>query len=293
MKEFKNYLTTKYNYAERTLQAKENHIENWKKLCLPAQPLEQLSTQEILSLIEIQKKKYRISTLNNQLKSLEQYYNYLLETQQRKDHPLKNFKIKPETNPIIQGLLTEQELTELYENYTTRSHLGGQFTHYRQRNKVIVGLMIYQGLDSSTLEKLEIGHIQLEKERIEIPKISDNKLNPRILPIKSIQKEELETYLKKTREELLKLVKAETRTNQLFPKSSKTRFSSITQAIKNQLSVEKLPTLRYSRIVLWMKQYNLREVQYKAGYKSLLSLEKFHSKDIEKLKQSIEKYHPF
>lgn len=293
MKEFKNYLTTKYNYAERTLQAKENHIENWKKLCLLSQSIEELTTKEILSLIEIQKKKYRISTLNNQLKGLEQYYNYLLETQQRKDHPLKNFKIKPEINPIIQGLLTEKELTELYENYTTRSHLGGQFTHYRQRNKVILGLMIYQGLDSSTLEKLEIGHIQLEKERIEIPKISDNKLNSRILPIQSIQKEELEKYLKETRKKLQRLVKAETGRQKLFPKSSKTRFSSITQSIKNQLSVEKLPILRYSRIVLWIKQYNLREVQYKAGYKSLLSLEKFNLKDIEKLKQSIEKYHPF
>ncbi|PQL93803.1 tyrosine-type recombinase/integrase [Apibacter adventoris] len=293
MNDFKNYLTTKYKYAERTVQEKGKQIEQWKRLCVPGQELEKLSSKELHRLIEIQKQRYSIQTLNNQLKSLEQYYTYVVETQQRKDHPLRHFRIKPETKPLIQGLLTEQELTELYENYSVQGHLGGQFNHYRQRNKVLLGLMIYQGLDSSTLDKLEIQDIDVEKAIVQVPRISDYKLQERILPLASNQIMELHKYLTQTREELLKLVKTEQETKRLFPKSSKTRFSSITQSIRKQIEIENIHQLRYSRILLWMKQYNLREVQYKAGYKSILSLEKFNLKDLEKLKQSIEKYHPF
>ncbi|PQL93784.1 hypothetical protein [Apibacter adventoris] len=243
MNNFISYLRIKYKYAERTLQAKENHIENWEKLCLKDQELEKLTTKALLSLIENQKKKYQISTLNNQLKTLEQYYNYLVAIKKRKSHPLINFRIKSETKPLIQGLLTEQELTELYENYSVQGHLGGQFNHYRQRNKVILGLMIYQGLDSITLERLEIGHIDVEKAIVQVPRISEYKLKERILPLASNQIMELHKYLTQTREELLKIIKTEQETKKLFPKSSKTRFSSITQSIKKQIEIENIHLL--------------------------------------------------
>lgn len=290
---FIKYLQSKYPYTPRTLQDKQNQINSWKNLCLKNQYIEKLTTQELLKLVEHQKKKYKIQTLNNHLKTLEQYYNYLVETQQIQEHPLKDFRIKTETNPLIQGLLNEQELADLYENYSVQGHLGGQFNHYRHRNKVILGLMIYQGLGSSTLERLEIGHIDLDQGSIEIPKISDYKLKERILPLSSTQLKELHKYLTQTREELLKLVKTEEATNKLFPKSENTKFSSITQSLKKQLHLENIHQLRYSRIVAWKKQYNLREVQYQSGYKSIISLEKFNQQEIEELQQSINKYHPF
>lgn len=289
---FIDYLKTKYNYANRTLQEKNKQIGDWKALCLDYQQLENLTQKELLKLIEIQKRKYKAQTLNNHLNTIEQYYTYLIEVGKKKDIPIKNFRIKTETHKIVQGLLTEQELTQIYNNYSNQGHLGGQFNHYRQRNKVILGLMIYQGLDSSTLEKLKLEDINLDQSIIQVPKISEHKLQERILPLESHQILELHNYITHTREALLVLLKVEENTKKLFPKSEKTKFSSITQSIKKQINIENLIYLRYSRITIWKKRYNLRQTQYKAGYKSILSLEKFNQEEIEKLKQSIEKYHP-
>jgi integrase/recombinase XerD len=99
-------------------------------------------------------------------------------------------------------------------------------------------------------------------------------------------------YLHTTRPALLRLVKAPADTPLLFPTGSRTRFSAITKSIRRQLGVASLILVRNSRIDLWMKRYNLRQVQYMAGYRTLQSLEKFNAGQIEQLKQAIEKYHP-
>jgi hypothetical protein len=45
--EFIEYLQTKYNHAERTLQDKERHIRQWNNLCIKNQKLEKLITKRI------------------------------------------------------------------------------------------------------------------------------------------------------------------------------------------------------------------------------------------------------
>lgn len=114
----------------------------------------------------------------------------------------------------------------------------------------------------------------------------------------------LNSYVTETRPKLLALVKAKNENQDIFPQSENTRFSSITKSIFKKLSAAKsrenagseitsIHQLRISRIALWLKRYNLREVQYKAGYKSLQSLEPFNRDELEKLKEAVEKYHPF
>ncbi len=82
----------------------------------------------------------------------------------------------------------------------------------------------------------------------------------------------------------------------LFPKGEKTRFSSVTGSIlkrlkipphtglRNHTDMDNLYQIRINRIALWLNQYNLREVQYKAGYRSLQSLETFGREALEELK---------
>ncbi|TWP31532.1 site-specific integrase [Apibacter muscae] len=288
---FIDYLQTQYPYSERTLQDKQSQIENWKNQCLKNQTLENLTSKEVLKLIEIQKKKYKIQTLNNQIQTLEQYYNYLVETKKRKDHPIRHFRIKPETKPIIQGLLTEQELTEIYEQYPSDKPIK-RLEPYRQRNKVILGLIIYQALDNTTLSKLEIQDIDIKKRHIKVPKVNSYKRNKRTLKLNPNQIPALANYLTQTRKEILRQVKTQETTKKLFPTSEKTKFSSITKAINKQIKIEKQLTLRYSRISLWIKQSNLIQAQYNAGYRSIKSLEKLDLTHLEKLKQDLAKYHP-
>lgn len=290
---FKEYLKTQKRYSENTLNEKERQLQNWQKYCGTNQSFETITTAELLKIVELQKRKYQPQTLNNQLLTIEQYFFYLIEKGIRKEHPLKNFRIKTDKKPLIKGLLTEEELHKIYENYPTKGHYGGRFDVYKQRNKVILGLMIYQGLSSGSIEQIELKDIDLEKGTIYIAERLKTRLNPRNLPLEAVQIMELNIYLTQTRNQLLELIKTDKETTKLIPLGNYTKFSSITKNIKKQTDLKELQQLRNSRIALWLKQYNLRVVQYKSGYKRLLSLEQFKQDELESLKQAVVKYHPF
>lgn len=290
---FKEYLKTQKRYSENTLNEKERQLQNWQKYCGTNQSFETITTTELLKIVELQKRNYQPQTLNNQLLTIEQYFFYLIEKGIRKEHPLKNFRIKTDKKPLIKGLLTEEELHKIYENYPTKGHYGGRFDVYKQRNKVILGLMVYQGLSSGSIAQIQLKDIHLEKGSIYISEHLQTRLNPRNLPLEAVQIMELNNYLTQTRNQLLELVKTDKETTKLIPLGNHTKFSSITKNIKKQTDLKELQQLRNSRIALWLKQYNLRVVQYKSGYKRLLSLEQFKQDELESLKQAVAKYHPF
>jgi site-specific recombinase XerD len=289
---FREYLQTQNHYTERSLQLKEEHIFNWKKLCSVYQKLENLDSQSLLKIIEIQKKQYETQTLNNQLKTLDQYFQYLVETNQRESHPIKGFRIKTKANPLIINYLTKEELENIYENQTTKGHHGKQFDTYKERDKAMVGLMVYQALNTGSLAQLKTEDLDLENGKIKVPQTTDFKLNERVLNLESNQILFLQYYLTETRPKLLQLIKTQINTDKLFPTAEKTRFRRLVKQLKKRDHLKDINQIRYSRINLWLKQYNIREVQYKAGYKSLASIEKFNQSDLESLKQAIEKYHP-
>lgn len=290
---FKAYLKTQKRYSENTLNEKEKQLQNWQQYCGTNQSFETITTAELLKIVELQKRKYQPQTLNNQLLTIEQYFFYLIEKGIRKEHPLKNFRIKTEKKPLVKGLLTEEELHKIYENYPTKGHYGGRFDVYKQRNKVILGLMIYQGLSSGSIEQIELKDIDLEKGTIYIAEQLKTRLNPRNLPLEAVQIMELNMYLTQTRNQLLVLIKTDAGTTKLIPLGNHTKFSSITKKIKKQTELQDIQQLRNSRIALWLKQYNVRVVQYKSGYRRLLSLEQFKQDELESLKQAVAKYHPF
>lgn len=294
---FKDYLQTRYRYNQESLNRKEKHIQNWQKLCSKTQKLENLNTVEVLKIIEIQKKKYINQVVNSHLHSLEQYYFYLIQTGKRKNHPIKNFRIKTPKPKLITSFLTEKELVEIYENFPKTGHFAGIFDCYAQRNKVMLGLMIFQGLESGTLKALEINAIHLEKGIVNVPSTTEHKLNPRKLPLESVQIIALQEYINNTRNEIIKHNKSPENTTKLFPQSVQNKGCAMTRSILKRIqkdfAISSLKQIRDSRIALWLKQYNIREVQYKSGYKKFASLEKYNQTALESLQEALAKYHPF
>ena len=290
---FRSYLKTQYNYSQTTLIEKEKQLQNWKLKTGNHQDFDLLNSEEILKIIKIQKHYYQTESLNNQLKTLEDYFYYLIEIGKRKDHPIKGFRIKTQAKPLLKGILTKEELQEIYENYSTKGHFGGCFNLYAQRNKTILGLIIYQALNTKGIAGINLQDINLERGLIHIK--AGSKLKARSLKLESQQILEIHQYIHQTRAELLDKMDLK-ESQKLYVLGKKTNFSSITQAIKKKIQTQEISTLyqlRASRISLWLKQYNLREVQYRAGYKSLLSLEKYKTDQLESLQQAVEKYHVF
>lgn len=290
---FRDYLKTQYHYSEKTLQAKEIHLLEWQQVCSQYQDLNQLRQQELFKIIALKRQKHYQTTINYHLKTLEQYYYYLIKIGEIKIHPLKYFRIKTPKSPILKDFLSAEELNLIYEKMPSKGHYCGQFDHFARRKKVIVGLLVYQGLSTKDLGEINLKDIDLENGTIEIPKGENN---ARKLELSSNQILDLYNYIKETRLEIQKLLKQENN-QKLFPFSAKSEVKSLTKGLKTSIrkhfELKDLYQIRYSRIALWLKTYNPRETQYRAGYKSLLSLEKYRQNELESLKQAIEKYHVF
>jgi len=70
-------------------------------------------------------------------------------------------------------------------------------------------------------------------------------------------------------------------------------FSSIIRRLKRNFPpLRNASQLRQSRIRVWLEEYDLREVQYRAGHRYISSTERYGMPGLKDLKQELDKYHP-
>ena len=58
------------------------------------------------------------------------------------------------------------------------------------------------------------------------------------------------------------------------------------------LEIRNAKQIRSSVITHWLKNHNLRQVQYMAGHKYVSSTERYQMNNLDKLQGQLEKYHP-
>lgn len=272
--------------------------------------IENATTKEILLYLKLlQKKGVGNITRKIRLYALKHFFSYQIENKQRTDNPAKRIKINTKQIQQITTILTKQELQAIYQNYKVpsknhkKSHHNWFKNHKlsKERNKVIISLLIHQGLTTAEISRIQTDDLNLRKGEVDIRGGRMGK--DRTLALKSSQIIDLMEYQFKTRIELLKYQKQETK--QLFlsvPTSGKQYASTngnlqiwkgLSKELKDQNpKLIKLQHIRKSVIVNWLKQYNLREVQYKAGHRNIYSTEMYLVNDIDDLQAEINKYHP-
>ncbi len=108
---------------------------------------------------------------------------------------------------------------------------------------------------------------------------------------------ELMEYINEIRPQILKQTKKSTE-QLLLPLGSSLRLGNTLQKMLKELKKINhkfidVKQLRTSVIVGWLKQYNLRKVQYLAGHKYISSTERYKQDDLESLHKAIEQFHPF
>ncbi len=94
--------------------------------------------------------------INRILLALTNYYDYLNITNPGIYNPVKNIRIKNTHKGMIHNLLSMSELTKLYESIEIKEDRD-------VRNKVILGLFIYQALTVRELHKLSMADLKLRK----------------------------------------------------------------------------------------------------------------------------------
>jgi integrase/recombinase XerD len=221
-------------------------------------------------------------TINLELKKISYYLEFkeLLNIAEA-------IRVKGVQRRIPHDLFTKKQLNDIYNKFPeSRNYWTHEDT--LKRYHIILGLKIYQGLQEQELAKLELNHLQLDKGKIYVP--STKRTNKRILDLKSFQILPLHEYLLTERNSLNDEIEG----NYLFHKKRLIRGMSRIKAMINRYEphLKSMAQIRASVITNWLKQYNLREVQYMAGHKYVSSTERYRTDNLEDLQKELEKYHP-
>lgn len=249
-------------------------------------------------------------TRRNHLIAVRHYLDWRVGQGAREDNPAKHIKIRGVKRKVLYPIMSIQELENIYQSYTVPQSddpRSGRNWFYgyrlgRQRNKVILGLMVWQGLTTAEVNRLAVNDLHLHEGTIDIAGSRDS--NERTLELKPQQIIGLMEYLMQTRQELLQYGSREDDKLLFIPSPAYSRKQATTNNAINiwkRLSQDvrqqhprfiNFLQVRSSVIVHWLQHYNLREVQYRAGHRYVSSTEAYKVGNMEALQEDIGKYHP-
>jgi integrase/recombinase XerD len=203
------------------------------------------------------------------------YYQYLKTQDQTIVNPAAGLYLKKRKQRIAHDLLTEEQLEELYQSFEPKDRLY----------KLILGLLIYQGLTTGEIQKLKREDVEFKAGRILIP--SSQRSNSRYLKLEAVQVYELQEYLHKE--------STSKPTDYLLNRTSRTfyhHFKKLTKTLSKHSYYRDTQQLRQSRIAIWTVQYDLRYAQYLSGHKHVGSTERYDQNSLQELSKELKKRHP-
>ncbi len=250
---------------------------------------ENLQYTDLLNYVNYEQKQNKdVSTINLRISSISKYFEFLKQENLITRNPARTLRIKGKAKTIIQNLLSYDELLNLYNGYKSiekivPSHIKEKSELAHQRNIIIVGLLIWQGLHSGELEKLEINHVNLNEGIIYIP--STTRSNSRELKLSSQQIITMHTYIHGGVRDKFKVSN-----ERLFSGNLHNIVQLLIEELKGiDLQIKNAQHIRASVILYWLRQYNKRQVQYMAGHKYIHSTEAYEIQEMETLTNQLTK----
>ena len=240
-------------------------------------------------------------TQSNMLNSIKHYYQYLESSEQIAENPIREVKIRGIKRKRLYSILTKAQLEELYHNYPTEIDSKQENQNWyklsqliQKRNKVILSLLIYQGLNATEICRMKISDLKLREGKVYVA--GTRKSNERTMELEAVQVMDMMEYVLDTRKQLEKMRKIESESLFITGGKSKNLHNGLQSLLKKlQKQESQLKTLMHIRtsvITHWLKRYNLREVQQMAGHRFVSSTEAYKVNDLEDLQEDIEKFHP-
>lgn len=290
MKNFNEYLTKK-DFSEITVRIYENGIKDFLEWITKHQyQIENIRYADLMNYIKQSQKKGK-SKLNvqHQLLAMRHYFNYLVKTGKVKSNPAQGVYIRGIARRLPHDLAPYDELIKLYENYPVTDIRS-------QRNKVILGLLIFQAITIEELELLEQEHINMREGKIKIP--GTDRTNERILKLEAVQMFELQEYITKTRNRILygpKVKEPEKIKQLIMGMEGGTLLSNEVHWLMKRLNhpqVNQASQIRASTIAEWTKRHDVRIVQYMSGHKYVSATERYQATHMEDLQEQLKKFHP-
>jgi site-specific recombinase XerD len=211
------------------------------------------------------------------------YCNYLIVEKKRNDNPAAGVFIKGLVRKLPNNLLSMEDMEELYKNYQIQLNVDAS-------KKIMLGLMIYQGLTVAEVMKLQSKDIKLQDGKIFIK--GTKRSNERLLELKALQITELQNYLNKNKFKDGAIF-IEPRKKEISERNINNRIQYMFIQLK-QLNAKLISAnqIRNSVITEWLRKNNLRQVQYMAGHKYVSSTERYQVNNLEDLQNELQQHHP-
>lgn len=298
---FKRYRQAS-GYSDTSIKVQNSHVKQLLSWCITQSiDPERITYNQVLQFIDHQRKRgIENQSIIRMINSIRIYYDFLMDTGAVTQNIIRRIRINQVGRRALPQVLSLEQLEKIYHDFTNLPewhHRSERARLLHQRNTVILGLMIYQGLDSGQVARIELTHLKLEEGKIYIP--SGKKSNARILQLQTMQILPMKTYLDKIRLQLKEMRQKyhepdRSRTSYLFPsrKSSDMVSRIIRQVRRIDPEITDSRQIRASVIMGWLKQYNIRQVQYMAGHKSIRSTESYRLQDLTDLTRQLELFHP-
>jgi integrase/recombinase XerD len=249
--------------------------------------IEQVSYRDILSFMKSCQKQVSQRTVQLYLNVIRHYYDHLIEENKIEINPVAGIKVQGVKRKALYHIFEPHELHAIYNSYQDETLKG-------KRNKIMLSLLVYQGVKTEELIKLEVQDVKLREGKIEIP--GGAKSERRLLQLESHQVLEFYDYINNTRKEIM--TNSGQKTDKLFVsiEGGDSLDSCMHRLMfwvkrKNKLVVN-AKQLRASVIVKWLKMYNLRKVQYLAGHRYISSTESYQQSEMQGLTEEVNKFHP-
>ena len=276
----------KNGYSAKSIRVQNSHVNRLKSWCINQNiNLEDIDYNQALEFIDSEKNRGILNqSIIREINSIRIYFDYLLESGAIKQNIIKRIKIRQSAKKVLPETLSPQQLEKIYQDFTNIpqwEHRTKTAKQLHKRNVVILGLLLFQGLDSGEIGKLETGHVNLNEGKIYVP--SGRSSNARTLKLQSNQVLPFKTYLEEFKPDPY-----------LFPtrKHSDMVCKIVQQAKKDHPGIIDSRQIRTSVIMNWLKQYNIRQVQYMAGHKNIRSTEQYRNQDLTDLTKQLELFHP-
>jgi len=315
MRSFRRYLQ-KEGLAESTISQYLRHAESFLEwIDQEGLSKREVTYNDILGYIEHRRSCGESSgMINRRVLSIRRYFSFfqLKEKKEGMQNPAAGIYLRGRTSKMISGVLSYEKLEEIYHGYTD-SGSGNQRSAIRKnpgeiRNKVLLGLLVYQGVTTDELHRLEVDHVKFSHGKVYIP--GSKKSNSRLLAMDASQVTVLQEYITQVRPVILlggyrnnpgrkpgpgSLVR---KTDQLLlsvngSRNIKSSMHHLFRRLQKQHpDIRDARQIRQSVIIHWLRSYNLRQVQYMAGHRYVSSTERYRRNNIEDLQKEVTRYHP-
>ena len=225
-----------------------------------------------------------IKLVNRKLLSVRHWFSFFQLKNKEAANPAAGLYLKSSRKRLVSGIVSFDRLEQLYQSYPVTD--GREL-----RNKVILSLLVYQGITTDELHHLETDHVKLREGKLKIP--GSKRGNGRVLHLQSFQVLDLQEYLLTVRPKLTTGKEGRLFLSMEGKPELKNSLHHLFRALKKvEPQISSANQIRQSTITYWLKNHNLRQAQYMAGHKYVSSTERYQQNNIEDLQKEVNKYHP-